>query len=169
MMNEVNALVWPSPLGVGVLDPVFYGQTVRIAKNAGVIKNDPSPDAYDASIAKEALQAITDVDTKGADFKKATLAGHARRQLSPFSSTRRSEHGPARKGRPVFRCRGACRAPNRVRYSPECCAPHKPGPEARSLTQTTRGATTSEPCEVLRRPQMARQTPVSALSRLTPT
>jgi len=73
MMNEVNALVWPSPLGVGVLDPVFYGQTVRIAKNAGVIKTDPSPDAYDASIAKEALQSITDVDTKGADFKKATL------------------------------------------------------------------------------------------------
>ena len=83
MMNEINALVWPSPLGVGVLDPVFYGQTVRIAKNAGVIKNDPSPDAYDASIAKEALQAITDVDTKGADFKKGTVAGHAGRQLSP--------------------------------------------------------------------------------------
>jgi len=72
MMNEVNGLVWPSPLGVGVLDPVFYGQTVRIAKNAGVIKNNPSPDAYDASIAKEALQSITG-DTKGTDFKKATL------------------------------------------------------------------------------------------------
>jgi NitT/TauT family transport system substrate-binding protein len=72
MMNEVNALVWPSPVGVGVLDPVFYGQTVRIAKNAGIIKNNPSPDAYDASIAKEALQSITD-DTKGADFKKGTV------------------------------------------------------------------------------------------------
>ena len=43
MMNEVNALVWPSPLGVGVLDPVFYGQTVRVSKNAGIIKADPSP------------------------------------------------------------------------------------------------------------------------------
>ena len=72
MMNEVNGLVWPSPLGVGVLDPVFYSQTVRISKNAGVIKNDPSGDAYDASIAKEALQSITD-DTKGADFKKGTV------------------------------------------------------------------------------------------------
>jgi NitT/TauT family transport system substrate-binding protein len=71
-MNEVNGLVWPSPLGVGVLDPVFYSQTVRISKNAGVIKNDPSGDAYDASIAKEALQSITD-DTKGADFKKGTV------------------------------------------------------------------------------------------------
>ena len=73
MMNEVNALVWPSPLGVGVLDPVFYGQTVRVSKNAGIIKNDPSPDAYDASIAKEALESLTDLDTKGEGFEKATV------------------------------------------------------------------------------------------------
>jgi NitT/TauT family transport system substrate-binding protein len=73
MMNEVNALVWPSPLGVGVLDPVFYGQTVRVSKNAGIIKADPSPDAYDASIAKEALESLTDMDTKGEDFQKATV------------------------------------------------------------------------------------------------
>jgi NitT/TauT family transport system substrate-binding protein len=72
MMNEINALVWPSPLGVGVLDPVFYGQTARISKNAGIIKNDPSPDAYDASIAKEALESITD-DTKGESFTKGTV------------------------------------------------------------------------------------------------
>jgi NitT/TauT family transport system substrate-binding protein len=72
MMNEVNALIWPSPLGVGVLDPVFYSQTVRVSKSAGIIKNDPSPDAYDASIAEEALQGITD-DTKGESFEKATV------------------------------------------------------------------------------------------------
>ena len=24
MMNEVNALVWPSPLGIGMIDPVFW-------------------------------------------------------------------------------------------------------------------------------------------------
>ena len=41
MMNEINALVWPSPIGVGMIDPVFWGQTVKVAKNAGVIKNDP--------------------------------------------------------------------------------------------------------------------------------
>jgi len=73
MMNEVNALVWPSPVGVGVLDPVFYGQTVRVSKNAGIIKNDPSPDAYDASIAKEALESLSDQDTKGETFQKATV------------------------------------------------------------------------------------------------
>jgi NitT/TauT family transport system substrate-binding protein len=73
MLNEVNALVWPSPLGVGVLDPVFWGQTVKVAKNGGVIKNDPSIDAYDATIAAEALTSITGADTKGESFKKGTV------------------------------------------------------------------------------------------------
>jgi NitT/TauT family transport system substrate-binding protein len=72
MMNEVNALVWPSPLGVGVLDPILWGQTVRIAKTAGIIKTDPSIDAYDTSIVTEALKGITD-DTLGKDFKKGTV------------------------------------------------------------------------------------------------
>ena len=72
MMNEVNALVWPSPLGVGMIDPVFWQQTVRIAKNAAVIKTDPSIDAYTTDIVKEALTGITD-DTVGKDFKKGTV------------------------------------------------------------------------------------------------
>jgi NitT/TauT family transport system substrate-binding protein len=73
MMNEVNALVWPSPGGVGALDPVFWGQTVRVAKGAGIIKADPSVDAYDATIAEEALAGITDMDTKGESFQKGTV------------------------------------------------------------------------------------------------
>ena len=73
MMNEVNALVWPSPLGVGMIDPVFWRQTVKVAKTAGIIKTDPSIDAYTTDIVKEALKGITD-DTKGADFKKGTVA-----------------------------------------------------------------------------------------------
>ena len=72
MMNEVNALVWPSPLGVGVIDPVFWQQSVKVAKNAGIIKNDPSIDAYTTDIAKEALAGITD-DTIAKDFKKGTV------------------------------------------------------------------------------------------------
>ena len=73
MLNEVNALIWPSPLGVGVLDPVFWGQTVKVSKDAGVIKNDPSIDAYDPTIAAEALTSITGADTKGESFKKGTV------------------------------------------------------------------------------------------------
>ena len=72
MMNEVNALVWPSPNGVGMIDPVFWGQTVKISKNTGIIKSDPSIDAYTSDIVKEALAGITD-DTKGAGFTKGTV------------------------------------------------------------------------------------------------
>jgi NitT/TauT family transport system substrate-binding protein len=73
MMNEVNALVWPSPLGIGMVDPVFWQQTVKVAKNAGIIKNPPSIDAYTTDIVKEALAGLTD-DTIAKDFKKGTVA-----------------------------------------------------------------------------------------------
>ena len=72
MMNEVNALVWPSPVGVGMIDPVFWNQTVKVAKNAGIIKNDPSPEAYTTDIVTEALKGVTD-DTKGESFQKGTV------------------------------------------------------------------------------------------------
>jgi NitT/TauT family transport system substrate-binding protein len=72
MMNEINALVWPSPDGVGMMDPVFWGQSVRIAKTAGIIKADPSIDAYTTDIVEEALTGITD-DTKGESFTKGTV------------------------------------------------------------------------------------------------
>jgi NitT/TauT family transport system substrate-binding protein len=72
MMNEVNALVWPSPVGVGMIDPVFWQQTVKVAKTAGIIKNEPSIDAYTTDIVKEALAGITD-DTKATGFTKGTV------------------------------------------------------------------------------------------------
>jgi NitT/TauT family transport system substrate-binding protein len=73
MMNEVNALVWPSPLGVGVLDPALWSQTVQISKGAGIIKADPPVDAYDTTIAAEALASFSDGDTKGEAFAKGTV------------------------------------------------------------------------------------------------
>ena len=72
MMNEINPLIWPSPGGIGVLDPVSWGQTVQIAKQAGIIKTDPSTNAYDTTIVADALKGITD-DAKGADFVKGTV------------------------------------------------------------------------------------------------
>jgi NitT/TauT family transport system substrate-binding protein len=73
MMNEINALVWPSPNGVGMIDPVFWQQTVKVSKNTKIIKNDPTIDAYTSDIVTEALKGITD-DTIGKDFKKGTVA-----------------------------------------------------------------------------------------------
>jgi len=73
MMNEVNALIWPSPDGVGVLNPIFYQQTVKISKQTGVLTKDPSIEAYDSTIALEAIAGLTD-DLKGTDFVKGTVA-----------------------------------------------------------------------------------------------
>jgi NitT/TauT family transport system substrate-binding protein len=72
-MNEINGLVWPSPAGVGVLDPIGWNQTVQVAKGAGIIKQDPSTTAYDTTIVAEALQGI-EGDPKGESFTKATVA-----------------------------------------------------------------------------------------------
>jgi len=73
MMNEVNALVWPSDLGVGTIDPIFWGQTVKVAKAAGVIKSAPGINAYDTTIVQEALASLSDMDTTGKDFQKGTV------------------------------------------------------------------------------------------------
>jgi NitT/TauT family transport system substrate-binding protein len=72
MMNEINALIWPSLGSIGALDPISWNQTVQVAKGAGIIKLDPSTSAYDTSIVTEALSSITD-DVKGADFTKGTV------------------------------------------------------------------------------------------------
>ena len=72
MMNEIGALVWPSPDGIGNIDPILWDQTVKIAKDAQIIKADPSTDAYTNDIVDEALTGITD-DAKGASFTKGTV------------------------------------------------------------------------------------------------
>jgi NitT/TauT family transport system substrate-binding protein len=72
MMNEIGALVWPSPDGVGKIDPILWDQTVGIAKEAKIIKADPSTDAYTNDIVEEALNGITE-DAKGTSFTKGTV------------------------------------------------------------------------------------------------
>ena len=99
-MNEVNALVWPSPLGVGNVDPVFWGQTVKVAKNAGIIKSQPGLNAYDASIVQEAL---ADHDRHG--HERATTSRRApsrspRAATEPPGSTRVHSERAGPTGRP---------------------------------------------------------------------
>jgi NitT/TauT family transport system substrate-binding protein len=72
MMNEIGALIWPSPEGIGMMDPTLWAQTVKIAKDAGIIKADPSIDAYTNDIVEEALTGITE-DAKGEGFTKGTV------------------------------------------------------------------------------------------------
>ena len=72
MMNEINPLVWPSPNGIGSLDPAEWQQTVDVALAAGIIKAAPPAEAYRSDLATAALAGITE-DTKGADFQKGVV------------------------------------------------------------------------------------------------
>ncbi len=73
-MNEINALIWPSPNGIGLLDKTLYDQTISIATTYQVLKAAPSADATRTDLAQKALDALgTSVDTKGASFAKQTI------------------------------------------------------------------------------------------------
>ena len=72
MMNEINALVWPSPAGIGALDPASWQQTVDVSLGAGIIKAAPPAEAYRTDLATKALEGITE-DAKGADFAKGVV------------------------------------------------------------------------------------------------
>jgi NitT/TauT family transport system substrate-binding protein len=73
-MNEVNALIWPSPNGIGMLDKTAWDQTVQIATQYGILKAPPTAGAYRTDLAQQALAALgSGVDTKGASFQKATV------------------------------------------------------------------------------------------------
>jgi NitT/TauT family transport system substrate-binding protein len=72
MMNEINALIWPSPNGIGMMDPALWQQTVDVSLEAGIIKAAPPAEAYRTDLATAALAGITE-DTKGADFQKGVV------------------------------------------------------------------------------------------------
>ncbi len=73
-MNEINALIWPSPNGVGMLDKALFDQTINAATTYGVLKAAPSADATRTDLAQKALDALgTSVDTKGANYQKPTV------------------------------------------------------------------------------------------------
>ena len=53
-MNEINALIWPTPAGVGVMDQAAFARTADIAKQFGVIKKRRR-DAYRTDLAEAAV------------------------------------------------------------------------------------------------------------------
>ena len=73
--NEVNKLIWPSPDGIGIINSDAWAQTVDVAMNAKnlegstVITTAPDKDAYTNEYIQKALDALGDLDTKGADYK----------------------------------------------------------------------------------------------------
>jgi ABC-type branched-subunit amino acid transport system substrate-binding protein/ABC-type nitrate/sulfonate/bicarbonate transport system substrate-binding protein len=53
-LNEINKLIWPSPNGIGIMDPALWEQTATISVEGGVIKEAPSADAYRTDLAEAA-------------------------------------------------------------------------------------------------------------------
>ena len=73
-MNEINGLIWPSPNGIGVLDPKLWDQTIQIATTYKVLKAAPTDGAFRTDLTQKALQALgSSIDTKGANFQKTVV------------------------------------------------------------------------------------------------
>jgi NitT/TauT family transport system substrate-binding protein len=72
MMNEINALVWPSPEGIGKLGADAWDQTVQTALAADIIKAAPDASAFRTDLTEKAWEGISG-DKNGASFQKATV------------------------------------------------------------------------------------------------
>ena len=75
MMNEINALIWPSPGGVGIMDQDLYDQTVEIATTQGILAAAPDDEAFRTDIAQEAVANLEaqGIDVNGSGFVKGTV------------------------------------------------------------------------------------------------
>ena len=72
-MNEVNALAWPAPLGIGVVDPDLWQHAVEVCLAAGAIPSAPPDEAMRTDLATSALEELADVDTSGLSFAKSPI------------------------------------------------------------------------------------------------
>jgi NitT/TauT family transport system substrate-binding protein len=74
-LNEINALIWPAPQGIGVMDDAAFQRTADIAKQFKVVKKPATKDAYRTDLAQVAVDELKDdgVDVNGSDWKKATV------------------------------------------------------------------------------------------------
>jgi NitT/TauT family transport system substrate-binding protein len=62
-LNEINALIWPSPQSIGVMDQALWDQTVKIALEGEVIKAEPDEGAYRTDLAQQAVDSLTEMDS----------------------------------------------------------------------------------------------------------
>jgi NitT/TauT family transport system substrate-binding protein len=74
-MNEINALIWPSPSGIGVMDQALWDQTVEVAVGQNVITADPGAEAFRTDLAEAAVAELEGegLDVTGDSFAKTTI------------------------------------------------------------------------------------------------
>ena len=67
-MNEINALIWPSPDGIGIMNQAAYDRTVAVATEGKVLTKAPV-DGFRNDLAEKALKDLGG-DTTGATYVK---------------------------------------------------------------------------------------------------
>jgi NitT/TauT family transport system substrate-binding protein len=74
-MNEVNQLIWPNRLGIGVMNPADYKQTANISYKFKVIKKPATKASYRTDLAKKAVANLKKqgLDVNGTGYKKAVV------------------------------------------------------------------------------------------------
>jgi NitT/TauT family transport system substrate-binding protein len=72
MMNEINDLIWPNELGIGVMDPAAFDLTNQIATDYKIIKTPATNDAYRTDLAEAAVAELEEdgEDVRGEDWEK---------------------------------------------------------------------------------------------------
>ena len=74
-LNEVGALIWPSPDGAGVINQDLWDQTVEVSVSEGVLAEAPDGDAFTNEYAEAAAKLLADrgVDAVGNGFAKVEV------------------------------------------------------------------------------------------------
>jgi len=74
-LNEISALIWPSPDGAGVINQGLWDQTIDVATSESVLAAAPDSDSFTNEYAEAALKLLADagVDANGSGFAKTTV------------------------------------------------------------------------------------------------
>jgi NitT/TauT family transport system substrate-binding protein len=74
-MNEINALIWPAPKGIGIMDPAAFARSAKIVKTYGKLSTVPGHEAYrtDLAAAADASLRAQGIDVNGNSWKKAAI------------------------------------------------------------------------------------------------
>jgi NitT/TauT family transport system substrate-binding protein len=74
-LNEINALIWPAPKGIGIMNPKDYAFTAKTTAKYNKLKKVPGHEAYRTDIAKAADASLKKqhVDLTGKKWHKAKV------------------------------------------------------------------------------------------------
>jgi NitT/TauT family transport system substrate-binding protein len=74
-LNEINKLIWPNDLGIGIMNPDDFATTSQIAIDYKIVKAEPSDDTYVTDYAEAAVEALKaeGVDVNGAGWQAPTV------------------------------------------------------------------------------------------------